>query len=396
MRTPQSLTRLVLIPPAIWGMVSLLLLAAPGRKANSAGQNIPEFAQTDLFVGGEGGYSVYRIPALVTTVKGTLLAFAEGRKNGWDDHGHIEILLRRSSDEGSTWTQPQVVKKDGANALNNPTVVVDHDTGTIWLVFIRTSTQKFKNIEEIAKASDRVSDMWVMHSDDDGVTWAGPRDITPSVNQRDWNRIVPGPGIGIQLRSGRLIIPCTHFHGDVGSDHIIYSDDHGKSWRLGGSIEGRMDEDQIVELADGSLMINMRNYNEKGHRAIAISQDGGLTWSQAASDPALIEPTCEASLIRYTSSPHFAKNRLLFSNPASSDRVRMTVRLSYDEGKTWPVAKLLNGGGSAYSCLTVLPDMQIGCLYERGRHHAAERVTFARFSLQWLTDGADSLAATEH
>jgi len=273
-------------------------------------------------------------------------------------------------------------------------VVVDRDTGTIWLCLIRTSTRKYKNNEAISKATGRISDMWVMHSNDEGATWAGPTDITKAVNRREWTRIVPGPGVGIQLRSGRLIIPCTHFHGEVGTDHIIYSDDHGRSWHLGGTIEGKMDEDQVVELTDGSLMINMRNYEDKGHRGISRSQDGGLTWSKAESDSTLIEPTCEASLIRYTTSPPSNKNRLLFSNPASTDRMRMTVRLSYDEGKTWPVEKLLNAGGSAYSCLTVLPDMQIGCLYERGRHRPAERVTFARFSLQWLTDGADSLAST--
>lgn len=377
----------------IAGLVLFISLAGSGERAESPWQAPPKPEQTDLFIGGEGGYPVYRIPALTITPKGTLLAFAEGRKGGWSDHGQIEILLRRSSDQGKTWMPAQVVKRDGTNALNNPTVVVDRNTRTVWLFLIRTSTRKYKSIEEIAQARGRVSDMWVMHSNDEGATWAGPIDITKAVNRPVWNRIVPGPGIGIQLRSGRLVVPCTHFQGDRGSDHIIYSDDHGKSWRLGGSIEGKMDEDQIVQLADGSLMINMRNYDEQGRRGVAVSKDGGLTWSKPWNDSTLIEPTCEASLIRYTLSPPFAKNRLLFSNPASSDRIRMTVRLSYDEGKTWPVAKLLNAGGSAYSSLTVLPDMQIGCLYERGRHHAAETITFARFSLQWLTDGADSLGA---
>jgi sialidase-1 len=119
-----------------------------------------------------------------------------------------------------------------------------------------------------------------------------------------------------------------------------------------------------------------------------------MTWSPVTSDPALIEPVCQASLIRYTLSPAFTKNRLLFSNPATQDkRIKMTVRLSYDEGRTWPVAKLLNLGPSGYSCLTVLRDMQIGCLYERGDRGSTQEVTFARFSLEWLTDGADSTGA---
>jgi len=116
-----------------------------------------------------------------------------------------------------------------------------------------------------------------------------------------------------------------------------------------------------------------------------------MTWSKVTSDPTLVEPVCQASLIRYTLSPAYSKNRLLFSNPATQNqRIRMTVRLSYDEGNTWPVAKLLNAGPSGYSCLTVLSDMQIGCLYERGEHSSTEKVTFARFSLEWLTDGTDS------
>ena len=230
-----------------------------------------------------------------------------------------------------------------------------------------------------------------MQSNDEGATWVGPADITASVNRPDWNRIVPGPGVGIQLRSGRLVIPCNHVIGDVAFNHVIYSDDHGKTWRLGGSTEGNTDENQIVELADGTLLLNIRNYREKGHRGLSMSKDGGLTWSTISSDPTLIEPICQASFIRYTESPPSIKNRLLFSNPASqTERIKMTVRVSYDEGKTWPVAKSLHAGPSAYSCLVVLPDRSIGCLYERGVKHPYETIAFARFSLDWLTDGADN------
>jgi sialidase-1 len=381
----------LIIPLAIVAALLLHPSRSVSRKAEQSRPVIPEPEQTDLFIGGEGGYHTYRIPALIATPKGTLLAFVEGRKDSSSDHGHNEILMRRSLDGGRTWTPMQLVKRDGTNALNNPTVVVDRDTGTIWLLFVRTSTKKYKNDEEVARATGRISDMWVMHSTDEGATWAGPANITKSVNRRAWNRIVPGPGVGIQLRSGRLMIPCNHVVGKEASDHVIYSDDHGKSWRLGGSTEGKTDEDQIVELADGTLMLNIRNYREKGHRGISLSKDGGLTWSPVTSDPTLIEPVCQASLIRYALSPAFTKNRLLFSNPATQDkRVKMTVRLSYDEGKSWPVAKLLNAGPSGYSCLTVLRDMQIGCLYERGDHSSTQKVTFARFSLEWLTDGADS------
>ena len=373
--------------------VFVLLASLRCNAGHEAAQTEPETPgpeQTDLFIGGQGGYHSYRIPSLITTPKGTVLAFVEGRKDSAADHGHIEILLRRSFDEGKTWTPAQLVLRDGTNALNNPTAVVDRDTGIVWLFLIRTSTTKYRNDDDIAKARDRISDLWVLSSADEGATWTGPADITASVNRPDWNRIYPGPGVGIQLRNKRLMIPCNHFIGDVAFDHVMYSDDHGKTWRLGGSTEGKTDESQVVELADGTLLLNIRNYREKGHRGLSMSKDGGLTWSAVTSDPTLIEPVCQASLIRYSVTPQLRKNRLLFTNPASqTERIKLTVRMSYDEGKSWPVANLLNAGPSGYSCLTVLHDMRIGCLYERGERSSIEKVTFARFSLAWLNGGTD-------
>ena len=377
---------------AACGALALWLSACgAGRKSPPPKPAIPGPEQTDLFIGGQGGYASYRIPALITTTKGTVLAFVEGRKDSAADHGHNEILMRRSLDGGRTWSPVQLVAKDGTNALNNPTALVDRETGTVWLALIRTSTQKYKNDEAVAKARGRISDMWMLRSDDEGATWKGPTDITASVNRPDWNRVVPGPGVGIELRSGRLMIPCNHVIRDVARNHVIYSDDHGKTWRLGGSTEDHTDENQIVELSDGSLLLNIRNYREHGHRGIALSKDAGLTWSPVTSDPTLIEPVCQASLIRYSAAPPASKNRLLFSNPASqTERVKLTVRLSYDEGKTWPIASVVNSGFSGYSCLTVLPDMNIGCLYEGGEHSSIDKVAFARFSLAWLTDGQDA------
>jgi len=391
MRVKQPFARIPIILLALLALQVVLFGCSAGRKVEQTRPDIPGPEQTDLFIGGQGDYRSYRIPALITTQKGTVLAFVEGRKDSSADHGHNEMLLRRSFDGGETWAPVQLVAKDGTNALNNPTAVVDRETGATWLVFVRTSTKKYKNDAEVAKAQGRISDMWVMHSNDEGATWIGPTDITESVNRPNWKRIVPGPGVGIQMRSGRLVIPCNHLIGNEAYDHVICSDDHGETWRLGGSTEGEMDEDQIVELTDGSLLLNIRNYRDKGHRGISMSKDGGLTWSKVTSDPTLIEPVCQASFIRYTKSPQFMKDRLLFSNPASeTERIKMTVRVSYDEGKTWPVGKLLNAGPSGYSCLTVLPDMKIGCLYERGDHSSIDKVTFARFSLAWVTDGADS------
>jgi sialidase-1 len=179
--------------------------------------------------------------------------------------------------------------------------------------------------------------------------------------------------------------------------HVFFSDDHGRSWQLGGSSDAWTNECQAVELVDGTVMLNMRNLlgtrggqpEMGGRRALAFSTDGGLTWSPRRLDDTLIEPVCQASLIVYSATPP-ARSRLLFSNPASSEsRVRMTVRMSYDEGGTWSVAKVLHEGPAAYSSLCRLPDGDIGCLYECGESRYAETVTFARFSLDWLTDGED-------
>lgn len=356
--------------------------------------------QKAIFVQGVGGYNNYRIPALITTKEGTLLAFCEGREGG--DSSDIDLLLRRSEDGGKTWSAKQVVWDQGRNVCGNPCPVQDRDTGVIWLLLTwndsRDTGRQLHN--GTSKDTRRV---YVCSSEDDGHTWSKPIEITATTKKKDWSWYATGPGVGIQLRrgahKGRMVIPCDHTDKSGYVSHVIYSDDHGKNWQLGGSVSGGCNECQVVELADGTLMLNMRmQANGRGKRGIATSKDGGLTWSQLELDPTLIEPVCQASFLRYTPSSTGGKNRLLFSNPASApppgesraDRVRMTVRLSYDEGRTWPVSKLLHDGPSAYSCLAVLPDGNIGCLYEGGETLYGE-IVFARFSLEWLTGGKDSL-----
>ena len=338
--------------------------------------------ETDVFVSGTQGYHTYRIPALIVSQKGTLLAFSEGRKNNRRDHGNIDLVLRRSTDQGKSWEPMQIVYEEGGAkeiTIGNPCPVVDQDTGRIWLPFCRDN-----------------DDVFVTYSNDDGKTWAKPRKITSDVKKASWGWYATGPGVGIQLRhgrhKGRLLIPCDHGvqTGDrrVMYSHAFYSDDHGQTWKLGETVAPHTDECQVVELADGSILNNMRNYwgrdggqPEKGNmRALAWSRDGGRTWSELEFDKRLIEPVCQASFIRYSDSP----SRLLFSNPASREgRQRMTVRLSYDEGKTWPVHKQIYIGSAAYSCLTVLPDSRVGMLYERDNYG---KITFAAFTLDWLTD----------
>ncbi len=339
-------------------------------------------SSTDVFVSGEGGYHTYRIPSVLVTKKGTVLAFCEGRRKGTSDTGDIDLVLRRSSDGGATWGPLQVAWDDAENTCGNPCPVVDRDTGTIWLLLTHNlGRDSERQIVEEKSQGSRTA--WVSRSDDDGLTWSTPFEITKDVKKPDWTWFATGPGVGIQLKNGRLVVPCDckYALGKKGSSLVILSDDHGKSWRAGGAVGDTFGESQVAELSDGRLMLNMRNMNSpRRERGVATSADGGLTWSEASYDPALIEPVCQASLL------HGGPELLLFSNPASTKgRVQMTVRLSRDDGKTWPVSKELYAGPSAYSCLAVLGDGQVGCLFECGAKSAYERITFHRLPLASLT-----------
>jgi len=358
--------------------VVLLFVAAASSIAASSGG----LFQTDVFVSGESGYSTYRIPAMMVTSKGTVLAFAEARKNSSSDAGDIDMVLKRSSDNGSTWGAAITIWNEPGNVtVGNPVPVQDRDTGTIWILLTRDNKEVF-----------------AVSSDDDGVTWSKPRDITADVKKADWEWVATGPGHGIQLDSGRLVVPADHSeNGGLGKgemhSHITYSDDHGKTWKLGATLPDKTDESTAAQLADGSLYINMRNNYFRFKRAYAVSKDGGLTFGKMKWDNALIEPVCEGSVMRFSLEKDGGRNRLLFSNPANRSRDHMTVRLSYDEAKTWPVARVINEGFSGYSDLTVLKNMSIGLLYENGPVHYFDKITFARFSLDWLTEGKDPLTA---
>jgi sialidase-1 len=347
-------------------------------------------AQVDVFVAGRDGYHTFRIPSLLVTAKGALLAFCEGRKTGRGDSGDIDLVARRSADGGATWGPLRVISDDGENTVGNPCPVVDRDTGTIWLPLTRNlgaDTQR-QILDGTSKGTRTV---WVMKSTNEGRTWSDPVEITASVKAPDWTWFATGPGVAIQLKSGRLVVPCDHYLAKTkaAGAHVIFSDDHGKSWKRGGAIGGGVNECQVAELADGTLLLNLRNQpprRDEG-RAIARSQNGGLTWSEPVRDPTLVEPACQASLLSLVDRSTPDQVRLLFSNPASTRRERMTVRLSADGGNTWPNARLLHPGASAYSCLAVLPDRTIGCLYERGDKTPYERITFARFNPAWLEGG---------
>lgn len=338
-----------------------------------------------LFESGRNGYFACRIPSLLATKAGTLLAFCEGRLHSGDDHGAIHLLLRRSEDGGRTWSRPQIIWEDGLNTCGNPCPVQDQTTGTIWLA--ANWNRAGRHSEEYFDAYD-TRYVRLLASNDDGRTWLAPRDITPAVKRPNWGWYGMGPGIGIQLRTGphrgRLVIPCNHTEFEPRPirmySHVIYSNDHGRNWQLGGNspLDG-MDESQVAELSGGRLMLNMRCAGSAPDcRGIAISADGGLTWDAMRRDDALVEPAggCQGSILR------LPDGRLLFSNPASRKRERLTVRMSGDEGVSWTETAVLHAGPSGYSSLCALPDGRIACLFECGITHPYETLAFTTFPLE--------------
>jgi sialidase-1 len=376
-----------------WAAWALLMILPAGGAIAAA------LERTDVFVAGQGGYHTYRIPALMVARNETVLAFCEGRKNNSSDTGDVDLLLRRSADGGRTWSEPQVVWDDGPNTCGNPCPVLDQQTGTIWLLLTHNpGDTDERQIRDRKPGATRT--VWLSRSEDHGQTWRAPANIGVSTKDPSWGWYATGPGVGIQIERGRhrgrLVIPCDHsFYGAGDKEdgefaghgsHIIYSDDHGQSWRLGGTVRPQMNESQVVELAEeqGGLLINMRTTTKTNRRGQAFSRDGGLTWTAPEPAPELVEPRCQASLLRYNWPSGNEPGRILFSNPASTRRKSLTVRVSCDDGKTWPVSRVLHEGPSAYSCLTVLPDKAIGCLYECGRTNAYEKISFARFPLGWL------------
>lgn len=335
----------------------------------------------DVFVAKADGYDTYRIPALLVSAKGTVLAFCEGRKSGRGDAGNIDLVLKRSADGGKTFSQQAIVWDDGENTCGNPCPILDRSTGFIWLLMTRNLGSDVES-KIIAGTSKESRTVWVTHSEDDGITWAKPVEITAGTKKADWRWYATGPGAGIQMKSGRMVAPCDYVTGNhEGYSHVIFSDDHGKTWKVGGSAGPGCNESRVVELSDGKLLLNMRNYrgSKEKARAIATSSDGGVTWSALSHDKTLIEPICQAALIRMP-----GEGKFLFSNPASPKREKMTVRLSTDDCRTWAASKELFAGPSAYSDLAVLPDGTILCLYERGEKSAYEKIALARFTAEWL------------
>lgn len=357
----------------------------------TSGLNEKEGEISYLFKSGTESYHTFRIPAIAVSNKGTVLAFSEGRVYGDGDQGDIDLLVKRSEDGGKTWGNPILVLDDGVNTTGNVTPLLDGETGKIFVLstWNLEKDYEWQIIEGISKDTRRI---FVTESSDDGLSWTPAKEITKDVKLPNWSWYATGPCHGIQIQNGkykgRLIIPCDHI--ELGSkkyySHVIYSDDHGKTWNLGGTTPTDMvNECSVAELEDGSLMLNMRNYDRNvRNRKVAISNDGGETWGELYSDSALIEPICQGSLYRYSFKEE-GKGILLFLNPSDEkERRNMTLKLSYDDGKSWAKSKVIYDGPSAYSDLVRLPNGNIGCLYEAGYISPYEGLVYKEISLESL------------
>jgi len=382
------------------------LAAALVAPLSSAAADSPQplLEEQTLFAAGQDGVTLYRIPGIVVTSKGTVLAYCEARRDSRSDWGEIEVHLRRSTDGGKTWEPARHIahhgpriegnphKPDGGEreqTVNNPVAIVDRVTGAIEFLYCINYARCFS-----------------MRSTDDGVSWGEPVEITetfrPFAKHYDWNVIATGPGHGIQLRSGRLVVPIWLAYGKLG-DHkpsasgTIFSDDHGKTWQAGeiavpneGDF-GNPNESIAAELSDGRVLFVARNVSAANRKLITISPDGASDWSRPAFHPELWEPICMASIVTHPSAP----GTLIFSNPhtlardaagqerpgVNGKRENLTIKLSHDDGQSWPVSRTLEAGPSAYSDLAVLPDGTMLCFYEAGNE-----LRLARFNLAWIAE----------
>lgn len=346
------------------------------------------FAQptyTDVFVSGQEGYHTYRIPSIVLTQKGILLAFAEARITK-SDHAQNDLVLKRSHDQGQSWDSIQVIESAGTASLNNPQAVV-LQSGRVLLMYQKYPPEGGERYVKAGYEGDDICRSYLIYSDNDGQDWSAPEEITRSVKRPTYvTSVASGPGIGIQLQNGaykgRVIMPFNQGPFAHWMVYAAYSDDEGQSWAYGEVafplVETMANEVQMVERIDGSILLNARSTGTEKYRKIAISEDGGQNWSGFINDSTLIESHCQGTIIRQSFTPSI----IAFANPATQEgRTNGTIRLSYDEGKTWPVSRTIYKDSFAYSCLVSLNADSLGLLFEADNYG---RIVFARISLDWL------------
>ena len=353
-----------------------------------------------LRTAGSGGSRAYRIPGLVTTPAGTLIAVYDIRWNGWGDlPGRIDVGCSRSKDGGRSWSPMEVIMTRGpgegwrGDGVGDPAVLVDRERGHVHVLAAWSHGDRAWRGSGPGLAPEETGQLMLTTSTDDGRSFGPLRNLTEMVKDPAWSYLLQGPGRGITMGDGRLVFPAqfqlSPDEGRTPHSTVLVSADGGETWSIGVGARADTTESAVVELADGELMLNMRD-NRGGSRAVHTSVDGGATWqAHGSSRSALTEPVCMASLIhvgRELSGE--ADGRLLFSNPAvaAAPRRRMTIRASSDGGNSWPEDRwlLLDEGRSAgYSCLTMIDESTVGILYEGSRAH----MTFQRVPLPELFPG---------
>jgi len=407
-------------------LINLLLLGSAIAHSVSAEEY---FHEQNLFEAGTLGYYHFRIPGIVITEKGTLITWCEARKEK-GDWADIDIMVRRSKDGGETWGEPYVLV-DGDDYDIPDADDITSKASSIWG---ETKGVTANNLVMIPDG-DRIHIVFCLEyrrcfyavSTDEGKTTSKPVDITDAFEPYrtehgfKWKVIATGPGHGLKHSSGRLIVPSWLSTAEGENGHrpaivgLICSDDHGKTWEAGDVVVRdktpyvfgdflqsyvNPNESMAIELADGSVMMNSRSESPENRRVVTTSTNGVTNWGKPRFDNDLWDPVCLASIIRLTKKPESDKNRILFTNPNSIDRPRrfhttsqrrenVTIRLSYDEGQTWPVSKVIESGPSGYSDMAIGPDGMIYVLYEKGP--GTKYLTLARMNLEWITDGQDSL-----
>jgi sialidase-1 len=376
----------------------------------------PLMEKMDLFEAGKGGYALYRIPGIVVTAKGTVLAYAEARKSDRGDWGTIDIMLRRSTDQGRTWSAPRVIAAVDGPKTKNPVALAQN--------LATTNEVTYNNPVAITDRNGAVHFLFCleymrafyMRSDDDGLTFSKPVEITSTFERfrpaYAWKVLATGPAHGIQLQSGRLVVPVWLSLGTGGHAHrpsvaaTIYSDDHGKTWKHGDiAVPDTPEfvfpsETVIAQLADGRVVLNVRSESKRHRRLVTYSKDGATKWSAPKFHEQLVEPICMASIV---AAQRGGKQVLLFANPdnleksggsveagKNRDRKNISVQVSYDGGATWPAKRSVEPGYSGYSDLAAMPgDGPFLLFFERGglgdNHFRSAYLTLAKFNLEWVT-----------
>lgn len=343
-----------------------------------------------VFHKGENGYDTYRIPAVIQAPDGSLLAFAEARRDGAADNGRIDLVMKSSTDGGRNWNAAVTVWSEEGYSCGNPAPVVDSRSGRILLVGTRNAAADSESAICNGSASDSRR-VFIMFSDDSGRSWSPAREITSEAKRADWGWYATGPCHAIQLQdfrfNGRIVIPCDHsvikdgkFAG-YGS-HVIISDDGGQSWRIGGICPGG-NESSAAELPDGTVILNMRVQDKElrasngNCRIQAVSYNGGETFQAATTAEGLVEPCCQGSILNYSNKGENT-NIVLFCNPSDrSRRANLTVQASADNGRSWHKVACVREGLAAYSDLCTFKNGDIGVIYENGEISPYEKISFS-------------------